>query len=226
MTSWANADQVRDYLANHPNFFDKHRKLLTELQLPHTTNGNTVSLIERQVQALRDQNQELNQRLLELVDVARDNDRLGKRLHRLMLELIDSSSLTELVDKLGHRLCSEFNADAIILHLTGLNESQQRETGAHPLVIDAELKTLLPTPLSENKPQCGQLKQAQADFLFGDQATAIKSSAVVPLGENARNGLLVIGSREENRFGPSMGTLFLERLGELVASVLKGLDNH
>lgn len=234
MTSQANAEtpatevdasQVRDYLANHPDFFDDHRELLTELQLSHAS-GNAVSLIERQVQTLRDQNQDLKKRLLELVDVARDNDRLGERLHQLTLELIRSGSLTELVNQLQHQLRNEFDADTIILHLPDLDESQQREIGARPLIIDDELKALLPIPLTENKPQCGRLKQEQTEFLFGEQAMAIESSAIIPLGENARDGLLVIGSRDLNRFNPCMGTLFLNHLGELVSSLLKGLSDH
>ena len=131
---------------------------------------------------LRDQNHELKQRLLELVDVARDNDRLNERLHHLTLELIGAGSLTELIDNLENQLRDEFMADAIVLHLPDLDESRQRETGARPLVIDDQLRELLPTPLTENRPQCGRLKQDQAEFLLGEQAAAIESSAVIPAG--------------------------------------------
>jgi len=229
MTSQANAEprhtepdasQVHDYLANHSEFFNDYPELLADLQLSHAS-GKAVSLIERQVQVLRDQNHDLKQRLLELVDVARDNDRLNERLHHLTLELIRASSLTELIDNLGHQLRNEFMADAIILHLPDLDESRQRETGAQPLVIDDKLRELLPTPLTENKPQCGRLKEAQAEFLFGEQAAAIESSAVIPLGENARCGLLTIGSREVNRFNPCMGTVFLMHLGELLVQLVE-----
>ena len=228
MTSQANAEpqhsepdasQVHDYLTNHAEFFNEYPELLADLQLSHAS-GKAVSLIERQVQVLREQNYDLKQRLMELVDVARDNDRLNERLHKLTLELIGAGSLTELVESLEHQLRNEFMADAIILHLPELDESRQRETGAQPLVIDDHLRELLPTPLTENKPQCGRLKQAQAEFLFGEQATAIESSAVIPLGENACGGLLTIGSREVNRFNPCMGTVFLMHLGELLVRLL------
>ena len=228
MTSQANAEtqltepdagQVKDYLANHPEFFQEYPQLLADLQLSHAS-GKAVSLIERQVQVLRDQNNDLKQRLLELVDVARDNDRLNERLHHLTLALIGASSLEELIDSLEHQLRSEFMADAIVLHLPDLDESRQRETGAQPLLIDDQLKELLPTPLTENKPQCGRLKEAQAKFLFGEQAAAIESSAIIPLGENACRGLLTIGSREVNRFNPCMGTVFLAHLGALLVQLL------
>jgi hypothetical protein len=228
MTTQANAEnsvaapdaqQVSDYLSSHPEFFENHCELLATLQLSHPS-GTAVSLIERQVQVLRDQNQDLKKRLLELVDVARDNDRLSERVHRLTLDLLRAGSLTELIDSLGHSLRNEFMADAMVLHLPALDESTMRESGAKLLQIDDGLKALLPTPLVDNKPQCGRLKREQAEFLFGDQAAAIESCAVIPLGDHGCAGLLSIGSREVNRFNPCMGTLFLSHLGELIAQLL------
>jgi uncharacterized protein YigA (DUF484 family) len=213
------ADQVSNYLSSHPEFFDHHPELLAGLKLEHAS-GNAISLIERQVQVLREQNQDLKKRLLELVDVARDNDRLSERLHHLTLDLLRAGSLVELLDSLEHGLRNEFQADAIVLHLPALEESQQRETGAKSLLVDDALKALLPTPLVDNKPQCGRLTQEQAAFLFGDQGAAIESCAVIPLGDHADAGLLSIGSREVNRFNPCMGTLFLAHLGELIERLL------
>jgi uncharacterized protein YigA (DUF484 family) len=229
MTTQANAEnsvaapdaqQISDYPSGHPDFFDKHPELLARLQLNHPS-GRAVSLIERQVQVLRDQNQDLKKRLLDLVDVARDNDRLSERVHRLTLDLLRAGSLTELIDSLEHSLRNEFMADAMVLHVPALDESRQRETGARPLQVDDALKALLPTPLVDNRPQCGRLKHEQAEFLFGDQAAAIESCAVIPLGHCGSAGLLSIGSREVNRFNPCMGTLFLSHLGELIARLLE-----
>lgn len=229
MTTQANAEnhdatpdagQVSEFLSRHPDFFDTRPELLAELDLSHPS-GTAVSLIERQVQVLRDQNGDLKKRLLELVEVARENDRLSERVHRLTLDLLDATSLVELIDRLEHSLRDEFVADAVVLHLPGLEESRQRETGARALHIDEALKALLPTPLVDEKPQCGRLKREQAEFLFGEQAAAIESCAVIPLGEHASAGLLSIGSREINRFNPCMGTLFLSHLGALIARLLK-----
>jgi uncharacterized protein YigA (DUF484 family) len=231
MTTQANAEtsveepdgeQVASFLSNHPDFFDHNPDLLAELRLSHTT-GKAVSLIEKQVQVLRDQNHDLKTKLLDLVQVAQDNDRLNERMHRMTLDLLRAGSLSELLDALRDHLCNEFKADAIALHLPGLDESQQRETGAKILLIDETLKERFPLLCSEGKPQCGRLKQDQLDFLFSDQAAAIESTAVVPMGEQARGGLLAIGSREVNRFNPCMGTLFLSNLGELLLCLL---DNH
>jgi uncharacterized protein YigA (DUF484 family) len=142
-------------------------------------------------------------------------------MHGLTLDLVKSSTLVGLLDTLEDHLRNEFKADAIALHLPDISENQQHETGARVLVVDESLKQLFPAPLGEGKPQCGRLKQEQLDFLFTEQAAALESAAVVPLGDTGQGGLLAIGSREVNRFNPCMGTLFLSHLGELVACLLQ-----
>ncbi|MFQ5642811.1 MAG: DUF484 family protein, partial [Thiogranum sp.] len=189
------AEQVAAFLKQHPLFFTERPELLTTIQLSHAS-GSAISLIERQVQVLREQNQDIKTKLLELVDVARDNDRLNERMHQMTLDLLQAGSLTDLLDSLENHLRNEFNADTITLHLPGLDEVRQRETGAADLVVDDTLKALFPAPFTDDKPQCGRLRQEQLDFLFQDQAAAIESAAVIPLGTYAEAGLLSIGSRE------------------------------
>jgi hypothetical protein len=213
-------EQIAAYLEKHPEFFDEHPDLLAGLRLSHSS-GKAVSLIERQVQVLREQNDTLKSRLMELVNVARDNDRLNSRIHQMTVDLLQASSLLALLDTLEDHLRNEFKADAFALRLVGLGETLQRETGVEALLIDAGSKALFPTSLCDGKPQCGRLKRQQLEFLFGDQARDIESAAVIPLGDHGRDGLLAIGSREINRFNPCMGTLFLSHLGELLVVLLR-----
>jgi len=73
-----NDSNVADYLQNFPDFFERNSQLLTKLRLPHVRDvAATVSLVERQVEVLRERNQSLERKLKELVDVARANDVLG-----------------------------------------------------------------------------------------------------------------------------------------------------
>ena len=230
MTSRANANpaadlqpdaqQVARYLTNHPEFFENHAELVAELRLSHRS-GKAVSLIERQVQVLREQNEGLKARLLELVDVARDNDRLSDRVHRMTLDLLATDNAAALTDALEDRLRNEFGADSVSLFLIDIDEQQQRESGIQKLDASDELKSHFEAAFNEGKPQCGRLSAEQAAFLFREQAQAIESAAVIPLGDHAQAGLLAIGSRETQRFNDNMGTLFLCHLGELLLALLK-----
>ena len=62
---------VEDYLKERPGFFERRPQLLATMKVQHPTTGQTVSLIERQVALLREQNRGLEEKLMELVEIAR-----------------------------------------------------------------------------------------------------------------------------------------------------------
>src|SRR6202034_2930425 len=89
-----NDTSVAEYLQTYPDFFERNGALLAKLRLPHLRDaGATVSLVERQVEVLRERNQTLERKLKELVDVARANDGLADRIHRLTQRLIPAQHL-------------------------------------------------------------------------------------------------------------------------------------
>jgi uncharacterized protein YigA (DUF484 family) len=210
---------VADYLRDNPEFFHNNTSLLAALQIPHAV-GPAISLVEHQVKVLRDQNSQLKRKLMDLVHVARDNNRLNERMHQLTLGLINANSLEALLDTLRENLLVEFKADTVTLRLAALPEAQARECGVDIFDPDSRDLAHFETFLKSSRPQCGRFKQEQLQYLFGDQAQAIESVALIPLGSKTSLGLLAIGSREASRFHPGMGTLFLTHLGELTGLLL------
>ena len=77
------------------------------------------------------------------------------------------------------------------------------------------------TFLDSDTPRCGQVRDAQRDFLFGEGTNEVGSAALVPLGKKCEIGFMAIGSSDANRFHPGMSVDFLTRLGGLVAGALK-----
>ena len=211
---------VADYLRDNPEFFQNNASLLASLQIPHAIGGSAISLVEYQVKVLRDQNSQLKRKLMDLVHVARDNNRLNERMHQLTLGLIKADSLEALLDTLRDNLLGEFKADTVILRLAGMTETRTRECDVDSYDPDAPELQHFETFLKTSRPQCGRFKLEQLQYLFGDQAQAIESVALVPLGHTSKHGLLAIGSREASRFHPGMGTLFLTHLGELMGLLL------
>jgi hypothetical protein len=213
---------VAEYLRENTAFFQDNASLLADLEIPHAC-GPAVSLVEHQVKVLRDQNRQLKRKLMDLVHVARDNNRLNERMHQLTMGLIRSSSLEALLDTLRDNLQGEFKADTVILRLACLSESRARECGVDIFDRDAPELIHFDSFLQASRPQCGRFKKEQLQYLFGDQAEAIESVALIPLGPKSAFGLLAIGSQESSRFHPGMGTLFLTHLGELIGLLL---DEH
>lgn len=217
---------IADYLRTHPDFFLTHTGLLADIQIPHHTPG-AVSLIERQVAVLREQNQDLKRQLHALVQVARDNDRLNEQVQRLTLALMEAGDLAATLRVIGDGLHNDFRADAVVLGLFS-HEGQRPPLDTHGLL---QLRTLsdrepdaavFATLLATGKPLCGHLRRGQLQYLFGEAAPENAASAVVlalntgGVGPAQRLGLLGIGSRDARRYHAGMGTLFLTHLGELI----------
>lgn len=205
---------VEAYLRAHPDFFERHLSLLDVLKLPHPV-GGAVSLVERQVGVLREKNRQLERKLLDLVQVARDNEHLSSRLHHLALGLMDADGLDAVLATVQEQLRGEFKADHAVIRLLG-------EAGQGPHFIAASSAELAAFEdlFRNRRPVCGRLTGAQRGFLFGEQAGAVASAVMVPLLGTEPLGILALGSHEASRFHPGMGTLFLGYLGELISKAV------
>lgn len=115
-TAALDAEQVAAYLSQHPEFFVEHDELIPELRIPHQP-GDAVSLVERQVRLLRERNIEMRHRLSQLMDVARENDRLFDKTRRLVLDLLDATSLEDVVSTVEDSLRHEFQVPYVSLIL-------------------------------------------------------------------------------------------------------------
>lgn len=213
---------VADYLRTHPDFFEKHAGLLTILQVPHKC-GSAVSLVERQVSVLREQNQQLRRKLVELVQVARDNDRLIERMQCLTLALMDAGCMEDVLHTLHDVLRNDFPCDAVAVRLFfGQGREQALAVSSDAFISqDDPGLTAFERFLKTRRPLCGRLKPAQMRFLFGTQAGDIQSAVVILLGEQNNYGLLAMGSHDPNRFHTGMSTAYVARMGELISRALK-----
>lgn len=207
-------DQVIEYLQQHPDFFLQHEELLAQLSIPHHS-GDAVSLVERQIKVLREQLDVCAHKLTELVAIARENELLGDRMHRLSVSLAAADTFDELIGLLQDELYDHFQADAVELKLFSTGELE-RTDGANSEVL-AQLREFL----AAGKPACGHLDPAQMGFIFGPLADSVKSTAIIPLHNSDSTGILAIGSRDADRFSANKGTLFLSRLAELLSQLLR-----
>ena len=220
-------DVIADYLQQHPDFFERQAALLTKLKLSHNRGPAAVSLIERQVQALRDKNQALETRLRELIEVARGNDVLAAKIHRLACRLIAVSGAPMLLDSLETSLREDFGASEWLLLFAPTQQSTLRDiVSRHLRMLEANASEwkMFDSLFEAAKPRCGQIRDSQRDFLFGAAgAVEIGSAALVPLGRSVSAGLLAIGSPDAERFHPAMSTEFLARIGDLVSEAVSAV---
>ncbi|MBB1518362.1 DUF484 family protein [Aquipseudomonas guryensis] len=209
------AEAVAAYLRQHPEFFIDHDELIPELRIPHQR-GDTVSLVERQVKLLRERNIEMRHRLSQLMDVARDNDRLFDKTRRLILALLDASSLEEVISASEDSLRHEFQVPFVSLILFS-----ETPLGVGRAVTSAEAHQAIGSLLAGGKTTCGVLRPNELEFLFGaDEFAQVGSAAVVSLSHQGLHGVLAIGSPDPQHYKSSLGTLFLGYVAEVLARVL------
>ena len=216
-------DAVASYLVATPEFFDRHAQLLAKIRLPDARGGaSTVSLLERQVEVLRERNRQLERKVKDFVDVARENDVLGGRVLAMARRLIAARDDAATVDAIESALREDFDSGQSVLVLTAAHAPRGLAESRFLRVVPAELPALrtFETLFNAGKPRCGQLRDSQREFLFGADAAEIGSVALVPLGAKGRLGLLACGSNDSQRFNPTMSTDFLAHIGELIAAAL------
>lgn len=200
------------YLSTHPDFFQRHASLLETLQVPHET--GTVSLIERQVAILREKSQSLEEQLNGLVRTARGNEQIVTRLQRFTLELMRADSIDDIIATCNEILRDDFNADFVTLKIIGKNKS------LHYVSPTSKSLKQFNKILESKTPVCGRLKAEQQKFLFNKNADKVNSVALIPLSGAEKIGILALGSENDSRFHPGMGTVFISHLGELISTSL------
>ena len=219
-TKSLSAADVADYLRNHSDFFNDFPELLAELEIPHDR-GEAVSLFERQLTVLREQNQQAKRQLHELIEIARQNEELARRMHQLALTLMDSAEPRDIINTLYDNLRKNFSADRVVMRLFVEPAFIDTYAGEEFAGADSPAKSLFKAIIDKRQPLSGRLKHQQQVYLFGDEGDDIASAVMVPLHGEGWGGILAIGSFDAERFQPGMGVELLANLGDVLSFVIK-----
>ena len=210
------ADDVAHYLHSNPRFFEEYADLLAQLVIPHPQHGRAISITERQMLALRDRNRNLEGKLSELLQFGEDNDVISERMHRLSVALVAATSLTGVLRAVHFQLREDFSVPYVALCFW--DRPANLTDDAAYVVVDDALQVL---GESLQQAYCGTTQGFEAARWFGASAERVKSQALIALSHDGRTvGMLALGAEEADRFFKDMGTLYLDRLGDIVSAAL------
>ena len=210
-----------EFLRKNPDILMSYPEIFGTLSIPHQSGGMT-SLVERQLKMLRDENHTLKGNMDELVNIARENEELNQRFHRLALELISTDQLDDVLAMVQNQVQTFFYTDYVRFQFLPSVLDRKNRLKAHYLSRDSGILNTVEPWINSRKAVCGLQDNKLSEELFGKGLT-IGSSALIPLFHAGELGLLCLGSVSETRFRKSMGTIFLEQLGELVSIRVQGL---
>jgi len=212
-------EEVARFLSDNPDFFQHFPETLETLSIPHEA-GSAISLVERQINLLREKNRQLEEQLNSLLSIAHDNNDTQQQIHEMVVEVLSTRDVESAMQGLSSQLSKGFTVDHVAVRLLA-DKSLPLDNIDQSWVLTSQsaagtLDDFTPT----TEPLCGRLKLGQLKRLFGDQAESIGSSVLIPLRKGSLYGLIALGSTDEHRFNPGMDTLYLKRLGELASAAL------
>jgi uncharacterized protein YigA (DUF484 family) len=137
-------------------------------------------------------------------------------VHGLAVALIAATDQASVVRALYSHLGGAFAVPHVTLRLWGAGQGGGHEFDAVADAVKAFAANL-------HRPYCGSPWTDRTPLAwFGEAAAHLRSMTQVPLREadGVCFGLLVMASEEPHRFYPELGTLYLERIGEMASAAL------
>ncbi len=193
------AELVYEFLTDNPDFFERYPDLLINLRLPHQQRG-TVSIVERQQQALRNKVTQLEEEITALMNIASQNERILRFNSELAFKLMMCQDFDSLRRLMADELKNEFGF------------SNVRLIPVHN--IEDEIMRIWKKRMGSGF-YLGRLTQNESRRLFGGQVGSVALSRLTPDTECDRI-ILAVASADAAHFQPEMDILFLRQLCELL----------
>ena len=211
---------IANYLASTPGFFERNAELLGSVRLTSPHGQRAVSLQERQMEMLRDKIKGLELKIIEMIRNGQENVAIADKLHRWTRALMLTADPRDLPEILVRELEHQFLIPQAGVRVWGVAEAYNRLAFAQGVSDDVQSFAT-----SLTMPYCGLNSGFEAVRWLQDPA-AIASVALVPLRRGALSpafGLLVLGSPDPTRYTIDMGTEFLMRIGDIGSAGLNRL---
>ena len=208
-----NDDDITQYLQDHPEFFERNAELLASITVMHPITGRAIPLVERQVLTLRDKHRAIESKLGELIQFGEENDRIGERVHRLAIALSRATTKEAVFNAIRASMQADFSLQVAIRLWSHSGE------GAEFAALTEDLHTYA---AALTRAYCGPNGQSEpAGWFTATGSEPIGSVALIALRDGGFTlGMMALGSVDETHFYSDMGTLYLDRIGELISATL------
>ena len=216
-------DDIANFLANTPDFFERHAELLATVQLSSGHGSRAVSLQERQAGLLRDKIRTLESKVVEMIRYGNENVLIADKLQRCTRNLLLTAHARDLPATIVSELMAQFaipQAAIKMWQVNGIFSDEGFSTG-----VSSDVQTFAS---SLTAPYCGVNSGFEAAGWLPEPAL-VMSMAMIALRaspEKEAFGMLVMASPDAQRFQNAMGTEFLTQIGDLAGAALTRLLPH
>lgn len=203
-------DEVLAFLDAHPEFLSQHA---ARYGLKNSHDRVVVSFAERQLLEIKDQNRQLEARLMQLVRHGEQNDLTLARCHQLSLALMQADTLEAVAAAAMRVFDQQFGLNRVALRLW------HDAANPGPFYNARQDIRLLAGNLCA--PYCGPYASDEVLSWFPLQPVLQSFASVALRHDGQAFGLLVLASDDCQRFAQDMQTHYLAQIGELVSAALQ-----
>lgn len=203
------AEQVAEFLAANPDFFNRHAEVFHTLQVAHPENSKTISLAQRQLMALRSRVTELEDYIRQISFYALENQELGETLTDWCVAMLAEKDTQCLPEVTRDYLEQAFPELKVAIRLWGDVDSQEFRCD------DADLQG-----------QIGQMQRVYTGSSVHENIAAWfeappASVAILPLRKaEGCFGALVFAAEDSGHFSEDMSHTFLVMVSALCSAAL------
>jgi uncharacterized protein YigA (DUF484 family) len=206
--------EVLDFLISNPEFLKTHEEALAKKPTKTPPRGNkVVSLSDHQLPQLRAKIASLESKILDLVEIGKENEAIFDTLHALILEIIGSQNLQTLRESLYENLKKHFGIDKTAVITVPLRELHVPEENLNSIkLFEGFIEDL-------EQPRCSSGPLFDIHLLLELELSQSGSFAYVPLMLGEEKGVLIMYSEDERFFSSDDGDLFLKKLGQIISAI-------
>ena len=209
MTNKLDPKEVELFLLDNLDFFESRESLVGEMKFRHSS-SSASSLLERQINKLRDEQSNLMDLLSSFVNTAQLNEDLFKKSKELTLSILGASSRNQIKDIVQKSFTENFGVNNCKLDFYSNSD-----------IGEIEDKTGM--SFHKGAVHCGSFSKEKMEFLFKDEN--VESVALAVLIDRKEIGVLMLGSYERTRYLGDEDTTFIEYIRDILEKKLESIDS-
>ena len=209
MTNKLDPKEVELFLLDNLDFFESRESLVGEMKFRHSS-SSASSLLERQINKLRDEQSNLMDLLSSFVNTAQLNEDLFKKSKELTLSILGASSRNQIKDIVQKSFTENFGVNNCKLDFYSNSD-----------IGEIEDKTGM--SFHKGAVHCGSFSKEKMEFLFKDEN--VESMALAVLIDSNEIGILMLGSYERTRYLGDEDTTFIEYIRDILEKKLESIDS-
>lgn len=204
MSKKLDSKEVELFLLDNLDFFETRESLVSEMSFKHSS-SSASSILERQVNKLREDHKSLINMLTSFMETASINEDLFNKSKNLTLQILESSTRKQIINKVENSFSKDFKVDKPLLKF-------------HKNKKIDELEKLTGLSLHKGAIHCGSLSSEKMNILFNDKKIGSMVVAVIVVGDEI--GLLMLGSFDRSKYLGDEDTTFIEYIRDVLEKKL------